>query len=763
MAEVERSDHASGAVRDLLRWYAPFLGGQRRLLGWVGVGTVIVLACQATVPWLVEILLHEGEWNTQLLLVLVGLVVVQLAVSYVTHIGAHNVANRSARTLRRKLYERMLRSRVLRQQGLRRSSVVMRFTADVDRTSDALDATLAEGIPGLARLVISLVLLSTIERKAGIAMALAAIAFLLLRRRIGRRLLNADRRRVLAQSQLGETVDESISTSRTIGGLHLTTWMVGRFDHRSEEVEHLSHTQGIIVSRLIIGAHAAGLVGLVVVVGFALVLGGQDLAAVAAALLYVEGAVRGMEALPPWIRDVQLSAVSQHRIDDILTEPDRIAVPAGAAGPTADAALGIALESVSTTLPSGVTLSGASVLLPPGPIIGVVTPAGSEPDDVLGLLSGDINPDTGRVTLDGVDVRSPDANRAIFYVPDESDAFSSSVLDLLDAVAPGITPERATALAASVSLEHIVSLPGGVKAPLGPGGLDLTVNERQRLMLAVALAAQPRVLLVGSLLGLADIDGALPLIDTLRGGTQESTVISVRSAEIAEAVDLIVFAANGRASTGTHQQLLVAEPEYAALWEQRLSTTDVDLSIVGIDPADEHRMLSRLVTEHYSPGDLIYREGAPSDRIVFIISGHVEITTNSADGPPRRVAVLGPGNHCGDLRLTVGERRAESALALDDCVVRSLSRQAIAAGLTGLLDRTATERRIIESLLRDGPGTADEVGARLPTIDTAAFATSVALLTRDGAIKDVNGIMSVVLQRSAKTGARDLLDRLGDL
>ncbi|MCX6434267.1 MAG: hypothetical protein NTX29_16345 [Actinobacteria bacterium] len=96
-------------------------------------------------------------------------------------------------------------------------------------------------------------------------------------------------------------------------------------------------------------------------------------------------------------------------------------------------------------------------------------------------------------------------------------------------------------------------------------------------------------------------------------------------------------------------------------------------------------------------------------------------------------------------------------------MVRSLSRQAITAGLTGLLDRTATERRIIESLLRDGPGTAEEVGARLPTIDAASLAASIALLTRDGAVKDSDGIMTVVLQRSTKTGARDLLDRLGDL
>jgi len=44
-----------------------------------------------------------------------------------------------------------------------------------------------------------------------------------------------------------------------------------------------------------------------------------------------------------------------------------------------------------------------------------------------------------------------------------------------------------------------------------------------------------------------------------------------------------------------------------------------------------------------------------------------------------------PGNHCGDLRLTVGETRAESVWALTPLVLRSLSREAITAGITGLL------------------------------------------------------------------------------
>jgi len=148
---------------------------------------------------------------------------------------------------------------------------------------------------------------------------------------------------------------------------------------------------------------------------------------------------------------------------------------------------------------------------------------------------------------------------------------------------------------------------------------------------------------------------------------------------------------------------------------------------------------------------------------LFIVAGHVEIGVSATGGGIDRVAVLGPGNHCGDLRLTVGERRAENAIALDDCVVRSLSRQAIAAGITGLLDRTPTERAIMDSLLRLGPATRDELQQRLAELDASTFAGALALLVSDAAVREIDGVLSAALQRQTRKGAADLLDKIKDL
>lgn len=710
------SDSPPAAVRHLLRWYQPYLAGRRRLMTGIILGTLVVIACQALVPWLVEVILHHGEWDSLLLTVLVALVAVQLGVGYATHSGVHMAANAGGLALRQRLFERLLRSRVLRQEGVQRSGVVLRVTQDVDAVSAAYETTLAFGIPGLARLIVSLALLTVIDWRAGLTMTVVSLAFLILRRRIGPSLMVADEHRFDAQGAVGETVDETITNAQLITGLRLGAWQAGRFRQRAEQLEHAAHRQGTILNRLILAAHTTALVGLVAVVVFALAFsdGAEDLAAVAAALLYVEGAVRGLEALPPWIRDVQRAEVAQRSISRVLDEPD-VAPPAAPVAP----------------------------VLPSDGLVGLVTGPGVDGVDVLTRL-----------------VHSTDD---ALLVPAQAETLDASPADLIKAVAPDVDHAGIERSLAAVGLDDLVSTPGALDRPLGSHGQSLTVDERQRLLTAVALAARPATLMLGPLLALGDVDTALTFVAAVRAQRDDVTVLAAQSAEVAEAVDRILFADGGDLRLGTHQQLLVEVPAYASLWEQRLSPMDVDLSVIGIEPGAEDRLKARLVTEHYSPGDLLYRQGAPADRILFIISGHVEITTSSADGGSNRVAVLGPGNHCGDLRLTVGERRAESASALDDCVVRSLSRQAITAGLTGLLDRTPAERQIVETLLRSGPGTRTDLLARLPGMEPTTFATSLALLMQDGAARDNDGVISAVLQRTGRTGSRHILDRLGDL
>lgn len=146
-----------------------------------------------------------------------------------------------------------------------------------------------------------------------------------------------------------------------------------------------------------------------------------------------------------------------------------------------------------------------------------------------------------------------------------------------------------------------------------------------------------------------------------------------------------------------------------------------------------------------------------------VVSGRVSISVADTEAEQHRIAVLGPGSHCGDLQLTAGETRVESALALTPCVLRSLSRAAVSAGVGGLLDRTPTERRIVASILRSGPTSVAELQERLPDVDPARLATAIALLRADTALVDRDGPFTVALGHGRRSGSGGVLDRLDDL
>jgi len=751
----------SGGIASFMRWYSPYVAGHRAAFLLGGVMSVVVLVCQGLIPFVVEKLLHHGEWEWQMIILLISLIVGQLIFTFGVSNGAHYLTNLSATKLRIRIFDRTLETEALNQHVLRRASIVTRVSTDVDQVATAFQLTLASGLPSVVRVIQSLVLLTLIEWRAGVAMAVAVLVFMGYRTFAGRALFLADHERLAASSDLRANVDEALVASRVVTGLHLQNWSRARFARVAKQLHDRTGDQEDNVLRLELGGHATGLFGLLAVVVFALLVGGSGLARVAAAILFVEGVVAGLEALPPWLRSVQFGVTSQVRIDGILTLPDRVDEVDQA--PVLGRPPGIELDDLSAHFETGQRLESISLVIPAGRLIGVVTPVGTHPDDFLALLAGDENPQGGRVLIDGYDARMPSTSRSVAYVAATGAGFSDAPIDQLLAVDPDLTPDVAVSLFEAVGLHRLARDRRMLVESLGFGATQLSMSERQLLALAVALASHPKILLVGPLDVFADPDASLPIIDHLRATAIETVMVGARTSDIAEAVDDVLFLNGDSVYFGTHHDLLENVPAYSHLWKQRLSLATVDLSVLGIAEDAHAELHTHLVTERYRAGDDIYCEGDDADRIIFTISGRIEILATDSGGRARRVAVLGPGNYCGDLRLMVGDRRAETARALDDCVVRTLSREAISAGVAGMLDRTPTERQIMTSILREGAATEDQILERFAELTSTEISSALALLLRDGAIVESEGTYSMAHVRTTHRRADAIFDRLGDL
>jgi len=694
-------------------WSGRFLRRFPSLLVVLGIGIVIVLFCQSIIPLRVEHLLEEGEWHTEPIVALAVLIIIQLAVNYLVILRADRLAIATARKIREEMYDSAL---VENSDELSRTEIAIRHTGDVDNVQVAVEKSLAEGIPGVLRIILSLILLSFISLPAGIVMILATAVFLALRFVISRRLFQLDQVRLTELSMVATSVDEAIISARPLNGLELINWAKDRFDARLIALSNTAHHVGVLAARMHTAAHTAGLLGLFVVVVVAVGPSAENVGVIAASLLYIEGVVRGLESLPGWIRSVQLAGASIARIQQILDWK------------ATDALIDANMKSLTPeTIPPGVT--------------GVVVPTSIDVEIVLESMARTL----GEHSL---------------FVPANPLTLDVSVEDLAAGSGLKCSVESFQEICEKVGLDFGDPLDQAsisIKTSLSM----LTVNDRQRLAIAIAIGQEPKALLLGPLLALSDPDSDLHLGELAAQFNIPRVLFALKVSEQVPWTESIVFHSQAGPLIGEHQTLLIEQPQYAEIWERRLNASEVDLSVLGLEGESAFALQARLVTEKYEAGDYIYRGGELADRIVFLISGRIEVNVNDTDGDARRVAVIGPGAHCGDLRLTVGERRTESAIALENCVVRTLSREAIAVGVTGLLDRSPVERKIVAALLRNGPSSEIELIPLLPGISPEQIKKAFALLLSDGAIAEENGKYRVQQKRAIKSGTESLFDLLG--
>ena len=752
---LEGLQGSRAGLGELVRFLKPFLKPQARSITLAFIFGIIALSAAAVIPLVIDGILTHDLSDHRPFVLLVVLVVIDIATSWLSRRQSFQTAAEVARNLSEFVYQRTVKSSMLRQVGLRRPSVISRHTSDVDRIEEAIDVTMAEGIPGVVQIVVSLVLLCYVERRVGLLMIVVTVAFVLVYSRIGRTMLMIDKNRLDASSDVGALVDESITASRAFTGLNLFDWMAGRFSDRALRLHYATTRQKRQVSRLYVTARAAGHVALLGIALLAIVGGAAEAGAIAASLLYIDAVVRGMEALPPWLRDVRLAVTSKRRIEQITRAP--ALVNRDQALTVSATRSGLVLTDLMTDAPAS---DSSDIHIGESHVVAIVSDLGASASHLLEELSGEANPEQGSVLLDGVDVRHPMVRRRIMLVVNEHDLMDASVAEHLRAVRPTLGADDQDRVLDLVGLAYLRELPGGgIHSRLGTHAQRLSVHERQRLMIAMAIVGDADVVAIEELPALSDPDTAGPLIDGLLERPGRQVLIQTTSSDVAARSDAVLAQIGTHMRFGPHAELM-SDPQYAAIWERQISG-GVDARILEmIDPASRDAVRSRLMTEQFRAGDTLFRAGSPADRLLYVVTGRVAVIATDEDGYERRLAEIGPGNFCGDVSRP-GARHSETVRAIDDTMVRTLSVEAWGAGLLGLLEADPTERRIISAVLRSDSPTAQSVQAALIDIPAQDVLTTLRTLIERGQIRqDQSEHLSVATRRRSLAGSSALLDRL---
>lgn len=507
-------------------------------------------------------------------------------------------AQRSVRRLRERVHARLVRLPVPFFDTNESGDLLQRCTSDVDTVQNILANQVAEMGRATLLLVIAVPLMFVIDWRMAIASTALAIPVVAFAGFYFRTVSDRFRTKDEAEGRLTAKAQENISGIRVVRAFGRQEFEKEEF--RARNAEHrdadIRLFDGLSQFWALSDITCLGQLLLVLVVGLALVSGGTLGAGEFFFFLFATNMyIWPIRHLGRMLADLGKAVVALERLEAILAPaPEDAAdeVRGAADGPHAPLPVGgIRFEGVGFAYPGGRTvLDGIDLQVGPGETVAIMGPSGCGKSTLAALLLRFRDPDAGRITVGGTDIRSMARGRLrarIATVLQPPFLYSRTIRENVAIVQPemalAVVAEAAESAAVHDSVQRFTKAWDTV---VGERGITLSGGQRQRLAIARSLVREADILVLDDALSAVDGETERRILDAMRArrGKVPTVVIAHRLSTLAEADRIVVLEGGRVADHGTHAELIARDGLYKRLWAIQAELEDEERAALAGEP-----------------------------------------------------------------------------------------------------------------------------------------------------------------------------------
>jgi ATP-binding cassette, subfamily B, bacterial len=574
-----RPSRRIGALRGL--W--PFLKPHRALaIGWllflgISSGASLVL------PLAFRHIIDKGFGHSsqavinETFIALFGVAVVLAVATAARYFCITLLSERALASLRQTLYAQVIRLDVGFFERSRVGELLSRLSAD----TEVVQALIGSGVSVALRSVVMLIgasamMVWTAPSLAGLT-ALVIPAVMLPILVFGRRVQKLSRASQDRLADAAAIANETLNASTAVKA------------YARENIESTRYSNAILralaTARRRIGMRALLTMAVIVLVFGAITLvlwagarhvlnGTLDAGVLGQFVLYAVFAAGSVAGLSEVWGDVLRAAGAMERLGELLDERPEIVAPAQPLALPRPVSGALHFDKVSfhyPTRPDTAALHDFTLNVHPGETVALVGPSGAGKSTVFSLLLRFYDPQSGAISIDGVDLRAvtlDDLRGAIALVPQETVIFSGSAADNIRFGREGASDEEVREAArAAEAHDFINALNDDYQAEMGERGVRLSGGQRQRIAIARAILRDAPLLLLDEATSALDAQSEAAIQQALARLEQGRTtlVIAHRLATVQRADRIVVLDGGRIVAQGTHESLLAEGGLYAEL------------------------------------------------------------------------------------------------------------------------------------------------------------------------------------------------------